>query len=286
MKLSVIIVNWNTEDLLRQTLDSVFRETKDLDFEVIVVDNNSTRDDSVKMVKDNFPQVVLIENKENLGFSKANNQGMRLAKGDYLMLLNSDVIVLDKALSKLVAFLEANKEIKMVGPKLLNADMTFQHACRRNLPNPKNSFYHLFGLARLFKDSKKFNAYRRQSDNCDKTGETEALSGAAMMFGREVYEKIGGLDEDFFMYGEDLDFCKRVSEAFGKIYFVSDAEIIHLYGASSKKRKIGALFNFYDAMWFYYKKHFYKESNFIFNFIVWVGIKIRLAMALIINFLK
>src|SRR3989344_6999234 len=102
MKLSIIIVNWNTEDLLKQTLDSVFKETKNFDFEVIVVDNNSMKDDSVKMIKENFPQVVLIENKENLGFSRANNQGLKIAKGEYLMLLNSDVIVLNQAIEKLV----------------------------------------------------------------------------------------------------------------------------------------------------------------------------------------
>jgi len=281
MKLSIIIVNWNTKDLLRQTLASVFKETANIDFEVIVVDNHSG-DSSQVMVKNEFPQVILIENGDNLGFSKANNQGLAIARGDYLMYLNSDVIVLEK----LVARLDEHAEAAMVGPKLLNADMTFQHACRRNLPDPINSFFHLFGLTKIFKKSKLVNAYKRAAEDEDETGPTEGLSGAAMMFRRSVYEKIGGLDEDFFMYGEDLDFCKRVGENCGIIVYVSEARIIHLYGASSKKRKVGSLFNFYDAMWLYYKKHFYTQHNVLVNGVIWMGIKSRLAVALAANSLK
>src|SRR3989344_4854343 len=131
MKLSIIIVNWNTEDLLKQTLDSVFKETKNFDFEVIVVDNNSMKDDSVK-----------------------------IAKGEYLMLLNSDVIVLNQAIEKLVGFLDKHPETHMAGPKLLNKDMTFQHACRRGVPDPLNSLFYLTGLYKIFKNAK-IDSYKK-----------------------------------------------------------------------------------------------------------------------------
>ena len=285
MKLSIIIVNWNTEDLLKQTLDSVFKETKNFDFEVIVVDNNSMKDDSVKMIKENFPQVVLIENKENLGFSRANNQGLKIAKGEYLMLLNSDVIVLNQAIEKLVGFLDKHPETHMAGPKLLNKDMTFQHACRRGVPDPLNSLFYLTGLYKIFKNAK-IDSYKKFNVSENESGRTEALSGAAMMFRREVYEKIGGLDEDFFMYGEDLDFCKRVSDMGWRTFYVSEAEIIHFYGSSSAKRKMKSLINFYDAMWLYYKKHFYSKNNIVFNVVIWASIRAKLFFTLFLNLWK
>jgi len=279
-KLSIILVNWNTADLTKDALLSVYKETSGFDFEVIIVDNNSG-DGSVEMIKKEFPQVILIENKDNLGFGKANNQALKIAQGDYLMFLNTDVVVLDGALNKLVNYLDQNEDVMMVGPRLLNRDLTFQHACRRMLPNPVNSFFHLFGLTKIFKNSKIVNQYKRYSADPEITGPTEALSGAAMMFRRQVYSAIGGFDETFFMYGEDLDFCKRVLDKGWKIVYVSDAKIIHFGGQSSGKRKVKSLVNFYEAMWLYYKKHF--KYNFLINLLVWLGIKFRMILALISN---
>ncbi len=279
-KLSIILVNWNTADLTKDALLSVYKETSGFDFEVIIVDNNSG-DGSVEMIKKEFPQVILIENKDNLGFGKANNQALKIAQGDYLMFLNTDVVVLDGALNKLVNYLDQNEDVMMVGPRLLNRDLTFQHACRRMLPNTVNSFFHLFGLTKIFKNSKIVNQYKRYSADPEITGPTEALSGAAMMFRRQVYSAIGGFDETFFMYGEDLDFCKRVLDKGWKIVYVSDAKIIHFGGQSSGKRKVKSLVNFYEAMWLYYKKHF--KYNFLINLLVWLGIKFRMILALISN---
>ena len=211
MKLSIVIVNWNTVDLTKQTLESVFKETTAFDYEVLVVDNNSA-DNSVEMIKKDFPQVKLIVNPDNRGFGKANNQALKIAQGDYLMLLNSDTIVQDKALEKLVSYLDQHPDVMMVGPRLLNKDLTFQHACRRRLPNITNSFFHLFGLTKIFKNSKVVNNYKRYTDDTEIIAESDGLSGAAMMFRKEVFEKIGGLDEIFFMYGEDLDWCYRISK--------------------------------------------------------------------------
>jgi len=280
MKLSVIFVNWNTCDITRGALASVYKETQGIDFEVIVVDNNSA-DNSVKMIKKEFPQAVLIVNPDNRGFGKANNQGLKIVQGDYLMFLNTDIVVLDGALNKLVNYLDQYADTMMVGPRLLNKDLTFQHACRRMLPNPLNSFFHLFGLTKIFKNSKVVNEYKQYATDPEVTGPTQALSGAAMMFRRQVYNDIGGFDERFFMYGEDLDFCKRVLDKGWKTVYVGSAKIIHFGGQSSGKRKVKSLINFYEAMWLYYKKHF--KYNFLINLLVWLGIKFRMIAALIMN---
>jgi GT2 family glycosyltransferase len=285
MKLSIILVEWNTSDLLKQTLESVYKENTGYDFEEIVIDNHSA-DDSVEMVKKFFPQVKLVANNDNRGFAKANNQGMAMAAGEYIMLLNTDVIVLDGAINKLVQFLDNHTDVMMVGPRLLNTDGTFQPACRRNLPNPVSSFLHLFGLAKIFKKSKLANEYKQTNADPEVTAPAQALSGAAMVFRRKVYEEIGGLDETFFMYGEDLDFCKRIFDKGWKAVYVSEAKITHLGGASSKKRRTKSLVNFYEAMWLYYKKHFYKQYNLLVNYIIWLGIKIRMMIALFINLFK
>lgn len=283
MKLSIILVNWNTRDLTRDALVSIYKETNGFDFEVIVVDNNSA-DGSVEMITKDFPQVALIENKDNLGFGKANNQGLKIAHGDYLMFLNTDIVVLEGAINKLVSYLGEHPDVMMVGPRLLNKDLTFQHACRRMLPNPVNSFFHLFGLAKIFKNSKLFNEYKQVAVDPDITGPVQALSGAAMMFRRQVYTEIGGFDEAFFMYGEDLDFCKRALDKGWKTVYVSEAKIIHFGGQSSGQRKVKSIINFYEAMWLYYQKHF--KYNFFVNLAVWLGIKFRMILALITNIFK
>lgn len=285
MKLSIILVNWNTKDLTYDALVSIFDQTKNIEFEVIVVDNNSG-DGSVEMIKKEFPQVILIVNKENRGFGKANNQGLAVARGEYIMFLNTDVRVLDGAINTLVGYLDRNPSAMMVGPRLLNADMSFQYACRRNLPNPLNSFFHLFGLVKIFKHNQVINSYKQLAADPEITGPTEAISGAAMLFRRQVYEEIGGFDERFFMYGEDLDFCKRIFDKGWIVVYVSNAKIVHFGGQSSKKRRVQSLRNFYEAMWIYYKKHFSKERASILNALVWAGIQVRLVVALFVNIFK
>jgi GT2 family glycosyltransferase len=283
MKLSIIIVNWNGADVLKEALRTVYLETHGFDFEVILVDNLST-DGSVGMVKQDFPQVRLVENVENLGFGRANNQGLALATGEYLMFLNPDVIILDQALNRLVVYLDEHPDVAMVGPRLLNADRTFQHACRRSFPNPFNSLLYVTGLSKLGWGSQ--GGYKRENDKPEISGSVEVLSGAAMLFRREVYQKIGGFDEQFFMYGEDIDFCKRVYDAGFKTTYVANAQIIHLGGTSSRKRRTQSLINFYQAMWLYYRKHFYRSNSRFFSALVYVGIYGRLGLALVINFFK
>ncbi|MBP9732123.1 MAG: glycosyltransferase family 2 protein [Candidatus Magasanikbacteria bacterium] len=285
MKLSIIMVSWNTAEFTKKALASVFKETNGFEYEVIVVDNNSS-DLSVSMIQKEFPLVRLIENKENVGFGKANNQGMLIAKGDYFFLLNTDTLISDSAITKLVNYLDLYPEVTCVGPRLLNTDGTFQHACRRNLPNPVSAFFHLFGFTKIFTKNRVVNTYKKYVDNPDITEPVEAISGAAMMFRRNVYEVIGGFDEDFFMYGEDLDFCKRVFDQGWKTVYVSESRITHFGGGSSNKRRTASLVNFYESMWIYYKKHFYSKANLILSCIIFAGIKVRMVVALIINMIK
>ena len=285
MKLSIIIVNWNTCEITLQALRSVYQETQGFDFEVILIDNNSA-DKSVEKIRAEFPQVQLVVNTDNLGFGRANNQGLKIAKGEYIFLLNSDTIVLNGAIQTLVKYLDEHPAVAVLGPKLLNADKTFQHSCRRRLPNPLNSFFHLFGLARLFPKSKMATNYKRYADDSNVTEPAEILSGAAMFFRRQVYETVGGFDERFFMYGEDVDLCKRILDAAYKIMFVHTAEIIHLGGASSKKRKTKSLINFYEAMWIYYDKHYHNQHIILFRWVIWLGIRARMYLALLVNYCK
>lgn len=285
MKLSIVMVNWKTKELTAAAIASVFEQTKALLFEVILIDNNSA-DGSVETLRALFPQITIIENNANLGFGKANNQGMRLAKGQYIMLLNTDTVVLDRALEKMVAYLDEHPDVMMVGPKVLNADHTFQHACRRMLPTPASSFYHLFGLVKIFRRNARINAYKGYNREPNVTEPVEALSGAAMMFRHEVFEATGGFDERFFMYGEDLDLSKQVFDRGWKTMFVHTAEIIHYGGASSKKRRTKSIVNFYEAMWLYYDKHWGTKHNVFLKIAVWLGIKTRLGLALLKNIFR
>ena len=285
MKLSIVIVNWKTKELTAAAIASVFEQTKALLFEVILIDNNSA-DGSVDALRAQFPQITIVENAANLGFGKANNQGMRLAKGEYIMLLNSDTVVLDQALEKMVTYLDSHPDVMMAGPKVLNADRTLQHACRRQLPTPTSSFYHLFGLVKIFRRNAQVNAYKGYNREANVTEPVEALSGAAMMFRRQVFEVTGGFDEQFFMYAEDLDLSKQVHDRGWKTMFLHTAEIVHYGGASSKKRRSQSIMNFYEAMWLYYRKHWSTKHNLLLQGGVWLGIKTRLGLALLQNTFK
>lgn len=281
MKLSVIIVNWNTSDLLKQTVHSVALAIDGIKAEIIVIDNASS-DASVSMIKRDFPSVICIENEKNEGFSKANNQGLAQASGEYLCLLNSDTIVEPDAFKKLIHFLDEHPSVGMAGPKLLNQDGSFQYASRRSLPTPQNAFVYLFGFKKILRGLIT-REYKRENENPDQESQTEAISGAAMIFRESVYKKIGGLDERFFMYGEDLDFCKRVADGGFKIWYVPSARIVHIGGQSSKKRSRASRKNFYDAMWLYYKKHFSSRRCWLYNALIYIGIKTREAITHIVG---
>ncbi|MEJ2103716.1 MAG: glycosyltransferase [Ignavibacteriaceae bacterium] len=254
MHLSIIIVNYNVKEFLLNLLHSIKKASSNITTEIIVVDNASD-DGSVDAIKEKFPTVKLIENKSNVGYGAANNQGLKLAKGNYILFLNPDCIVSEDTFDKMISFFELNKECGLAGCKILNSDGTLQLACRRSFPGPWTSFTKVTGLSNLFPKSKIFARYNLTYLDENQTYEVDAVSGSFMMIKREVHDKVGGFDEQFFMYGEDLDLCYRIQKAGYKVYYVHDTQIIHYKGESTKRSNLDETKLFYDAMHKFVKKH-------------------------------
>ena len=240
VKVSIIILSWNTKQLLRNCLKSL----KGMG-EIIVVDNGST-DGSPAMVAEEFPQVKLIKNKKNLGFGAANNQGMKVATGDYFLLLNSDTIVRDQAPLKMAAFLAKNLQVGAVGCKLLNPDNSLQPSAGP-FPNLKVSFIMLF-LEHWLGDLVRFSF--------KKTKEVDWVMGAALMVCPGVIKKAGWMDEKMFMYMDEVEWCCRIKKAGFKVFFYPEAEIIHLFGGSSKTGRQDPILNIYRGLLYFYQKHY------------------------------
>jgi len=272
-KISIIVVNFNAEKLLKECLESLYRETRDTSFDVWVVDNNS-RDESVRMVRENFPQVKLIENNDNLGFSKANNQAIAKSASDYILLLNPDTVVRDRAIDKMVAFMDTHPDVGISGCRVLNKDGSLQPACRRSVPTPKVAFYHLSGLSKLFPNSMIMAKYNLTYLDPDQSHEVDAVSGAFLLIRRAVVDQIGLLDEVFFIYGEDVDWCVRAKNAGWKVMYHSEAEILHYKGGCSANSRRTA-YEFYRAMYLFHRKHFAKNHSPVTNLLICTGIVIR-----------
>lgn len=252
MKLSIIIVNFNTKDLLRDCLNSIIHSIPCLagrqalnhplssNYEVIVVDNASS-DESVKMLKKEFPQVKLIKNKRNLGFSKANNQGINKARGEYILLLNSDTEIVNNALKELVDFAESKNDLGMAGPKLLNPD---------GRPQPSTAPFYTLPVAFL----SLFGGDRFLRRSPVKTTPVDWVSGACFLIKKAIIDKIGLLDEKFFMYAEEMEYCFRAKKAGYQVYFYPQAEVIHLGEGSGDRQK--AILGIYQGLIYFYQKHF------------------------------
>lgn len=280
MDLSVIIVNYNVRQFLESALASAYRAMEGMKGEVFVVDNASD-DGSVEMVKAKFPHVTLIESKANVGFARANNAALKRAKGHYLLLLNPDTIVQEDTFKAMMKFFDENPDAGAAGCKILNPDGTFQLPCRRSFPTPWVAFTKIFGLSALFPRSKLFGKYNLTYLNEDETYEVDAVSGSFLFLRREVYEKVGGLDEAFFMYGEDLDWCFRISQSGYRVYYVPLTKIIHFKGESTRRSEIDEIRTFYQAMQLFVEKHF--SSSTIVEVLLTVGILLRAALALLIK---
>lgn len=247
MKLSIIIVNFNTKDLLRDCIQSIIRSIPlnhplSSNYEVIVIDNAST-DNSVSMVKKEFPQVKLIKNKRNLGFSKANNQGIKKTRGEYILLLNSDTEIINNALKEIIDFAESKKDLGIAGPKLLNPDGRPQPSTAPFYTLPV-TFLSLFGGDKFLRCSP------------SKTAKVAWVSGACFLIKKSVTDKIGLLDENFFMYVEEMEYCYRAKKAGFQVYFYPQAEVIHHVRGSSKAGKQKAIWGIYQGLIYFYQKHF------------------------------
>ena len=276
MDISVIIVNYNVREFLNNALISLFKSLEGYSSEVFVVDNASD-DGSVELVQSKFPQVNLVANPVNVGFAKANNQALALSKGKFLLLLNPDTLVQEDTFEKLIDFFSSNNNAGMIGCKILNPDGSLQLACRRSFPTPWTAFTKTFGLSSLFPKSKLFARYNLTYLDPDKSYEVDAVSGSFMMMKREVFEKIGGLDETFFMYGEDLDWCFRVQQSGWKVYYVPATSIVHYKGESTKRSDIDELKVFYNAMRLFVRKH--HAGSAFFEWFIYSGIYVRKIIA-------
>jgi GT2 family glycosyltransferase len=285
LKLSVIIVNYNVEHFLEQCLHSVRKASKNLSVEVFVVDNNSV-DGSVALVKEKFPEVWLIANKENLGFAKANNQAMRLAKGEYVLLLNPDTVVEETTFDKVVAFMDAHADAGGLGVQMIDGKGNFLPESKRGLPIPSVAFYKMFGFSKLFPKSRKFGRYHLGYLDKDATHEVEILSGAFMLLRKEALDKVGLLDEEYFMYGEDIDLSYRIILGGYKNYYFHDTRIIHYKGESTKKSSVNYVFVFYRAMVIFARKHFSTKNAKLFSFLINIAIYLRAGVAVSTRFLK
>jgi len=285
MKLSVIIVNYNVKYFIEQCLHSVIKAIKDIDAEVFVVDNNSV-DGSCSMIKDKFPKVTLVENKRNEGFAKANNIAIKESKGQYILLLNPDTVVQEDTFIKCISFMEEHPDAGALGVKMINGKGNFLPESKRALPTPSVAFYKISGLSFLFPRSRIFGRYHLGNLDKEQNHEVEILSGAFMFIRRETIDKTGLLDENFFMYGEDIDLSYRIINAGYKNYYFAGTTIIHYKGESTKKGSLNYVIVFYDAMLRFAQKHFSKSNLWFFSFIIRLAIYLRASVAIMRRFIK
>ena len=283
--ISVIIVNYKTYELTYKTLDNLLKSDVDEQLEIIVVDNNS-KDGSVEKLRKNFKQVIFIENDKNYGFAKANNIGIKASHGDYILLLNSDVEVYKDTISSMAEYIRKDNSIGALGPKLILSDGTLDHTCKRGFPTPGSSLYYFLGLDKKHPNSKKYGRYRMTFIGEDETHEVDSIVGAFMLIPKIVLDKIGLLDEKFFMYGEDIDLCFRIKKAGYKVIYYPVVEAIHYKGGSSSKKSYRLIYEFYRAMLIFYSKHYRNKYPFYITFAVYLGILGIMAVKFIANFFK
>lgn len=280
MKLSIVIVNFNVAYYLEQCLKSVEKAIEGIESEVFVVDNDSV-DGSCQMVQTLFPWVQLIENETNLGFSKANNQAIKIAKGQYILLLNPDTVVEKDCFIKIVDFMNKHPNVGGLGVKMIDGNGIFLPESKRGFPSPKVAFFKMLGLSKLFPKSKLFNWYHLGHLNTDDINEVEVLSGAFMLVRKSVIDNVGMLDETYFMYGEDIDLSYRIIEAGYKNIYFPKTTIIHYKGKSTQKGSLNYVVLFYSAMKIFAKKFFSKSHAHTFLFFINFAIYLRAGISLL-----
>lgn len=287
MSLSIVILNYNTKDLLRDCLESIFKNHKPEitrgEYEVIVVDNASN-DESPKMVLNEFPKVKLIINPQNLGFAKGNNRGIKETRGKYILLLNSDTLIEKGTLPVMVKYLEDNPEVGVATCRVELAGGSLDPACHRGFPTPWASLTYFLGLERLFPKSKLFAQYHKSYEDLKTPHEIDSPTGAFYLIRRKVVKEIGMLDEDYFMYGEDLDWSYRIKNAGWKIMFVPQVKIVHFKKQSGRanidieERKRTTDY-FYQTMKLFYQKHYRLKYPFFINWLMLLGINFKQRLA-------
>lgn len=271
MKLSVVILNYNVRYFLEQCVLSVQNAIQNIDAEIIVVDNNSS-DDSCAMMKKHFPKIRLIENKENLGFPKGNNNGVAIAQGEYLCILNPDTVVAEDTFTKVLAFAEKQSDLGIIGVKLIDGTGNFLPESKRGIPTPYVAFTKIFGLYQLFPHFRPFGKYYATHLSENQTGKVDILVGAFMVMKRDLYLQVGGFDENCFMYSDDIDLSYRILKTGKSNYYFHETTVIHYKGESTVRDKKYRK-RFQEAMNFFYKKHFSGKgfSTFLFSIFMKIG---------------
>lgn len=267
IKISIIIVSYNSIDFLPACLRSIAEQTDDISHEIWVVDNASA-DGSAELIRAEFPHVHLIANDQNLGFSKACNQAIPLTKGEYVLLLNPDTVILDRAISRLVALLDTRPDVGMAGGLVLNSDGTPQPACRRGVPSPRAMFFRAIGLDRLFPQNRFISQYNLRWLPWDEEAQVDSVSGSFQMARRSVIDQIGLLDEAIFMYGEDIDWCLRAKQCGWKVVFFPQVRILHHKGQSSRKNLARARREFYRSYLYLYDKYFARDGSLLSRWLI------------------
>ena len=284
MILSIVIVNYNVKYFLKLCLSSVFgterrlADGQELELDVWVVDNDSV-DGSVEMVRRDFPAVHVIENHDNVGFARANNQALARCTGECLLLLNPDTVVERDTFVRCVDFMRQHPDCGGLTVKMVDGQGNFLRESKRGFPTPQASFYKLVGLTRLFPHSRRFAAYYMGHLDEDAVNEVEILPGAFLMLSREAYDKVGGLDESYFMYGEDIDFSWRIHLAGYKNYYLPTTRIIHYKGESTRKGSMNYVYTFYNAMAIFVKKYFTGHNARLFQLLLHCAIWLRASLA-------
>ena len=261
MKLSIVILSYNVRYYLELCLQSVQAATKDISSEIIVIDNNSG-DDSCSMVKLNYPEIILIQNKDNIGFSKANNQAVKIARGEYICILNPDTVVSENTFKKILNFSDSKNDVGIIGCKFIDGSGTFLAESKRKVPTIKSAIQKLLGFG--------YSYYETEiSEN--QIAKVSVLSGAFMLMKNNFFRDLGGFDENFFMYGEDIDLSFRALKMNKTNYYYGEETIIHFKGESTKKNKIYYK-HFFSAMQIFYNKHY--NENLIIKLVFWFTLKL------------
>ena len=287
MKLSVVIVNYNVKYFLTQCLTGVEKAKNEYEkkygnnlIETFVVDNNS-KDNSCEYVKKHFPDINLIENKKNVGFSAANNQAIRQSSGEYILLLNPDTVIPEDTFLKIIDFADKTPDAGGIGVKMTDGKGNFLPESKRAFPSPEVSFYKIFGLSKLFPKSEKFGKYHLTYLPEDEINKVDVLSGAFMFLRKSALDKSGLLDEDFFMYGEDIDLSYRITQQNYCNYYYPEVKIIHYKGESTKKGSLNYVFVFYNAMIIFAKKHFKNKKAILFSFFIKLAVILRASLSMV-----
>jgi len=286
-ELSICIVTLNAQQYLRNCLESIKKHAGSLNYEIIVVDNAST-DNTLEMLKEEYPEITIIINKQNLGFTKPNNQAINTSKSEkYILLLNPDTIVYESSLQNLLDFAEKHPRAGIIGPKVLNADGTFQKHCKRGEGRPWETFAYFLGLSQIFPKVKFFSGYLQTHLDENLTHEVPAVSGCCMLIRRAMLDAIGGLDEDLFAYQEDTEYCVRARKAGWKVYYTPAAHITHFGGkGGSRAQPYKAIYKWHYSYYIYYNKHLAKDYFFLFNWFYYLVMFLKFCFTMLINLFR